>query len=202
MRSKFAGFWRKIRFTFNIISYIDFLGKTLLWWHSLPWAKIHTGKFIAIWQKYCMSPASYELSLHLGGVTMLLHVLLWEQESLEFHSSSKDASYVPALPFVGMAWLKGEGWQVCRQPYHLASSRAPATNILCEFQWAILIYDKLDAPKRWPPKKATSLHRTTFGSFGLAMDERRRNNIFYCVTCMARVPVLWKTIRKKVPYEI
>jgi len=48
-----------------------------------------------------MSPASYELTLHPGGVTMLLHVAPWERESLEFHSSSKDSSYVPALPFVG-----------------------------------------------------------------------------------------------------
>ena len=39
-------------------------------------------------------------------------------------------------------------------------------------------------PKTLTSKKSNfnSLQGATFGSFGSAMDERRRNNIFYCVT--------------------
>jgi len=206
MRIKSAGFWRKTRFAFNIIYYIDFLGKTLLWWHSLPWAYtlanlLQSEKALHVTCKlWTNTPPWWGNNASTCGA-------MGEREfgvSLKQQRFKLCASFAICRIYTTvMPWLEGKGWQVCRQPYHLASSRAPDTNILWEFQWAI--YDKLDAPKRWPPKKATSIHCKGPLLAHLVRQWTKEEEIISFTVwpqCMACVPVSWKTIRKKVPYEI
>ena len=134
------------------------MGKTLLWWHSLLANLLQSEKALHVTCKlWTITPPWW------GNNASTCSAM----EAREFGVSLKQqrcklcASFaICRIYTIVMPWLEGKGWQVCRQPYHPASSRAPATNILWEFQWAI--YDKLDAPKRWPPKKSNFTAQSHF----------------------------------------